>query len=45
MGAFLQGSKIEQGVKLEQPEDVKIEGKIWYLRKSAYGLCDATHSW
>ena len=43
--AFLQGNKIEQEVNLEPPEDAKIEGKIWPMRKSAYGLCDAACSW
>ena len=44
-GALLQGNKIERKVNLEPPDDVKVEGKIWRIRKTAYGLCDVACVW
>ena len=43
--AFLQGRAIERDVYLMPPEEANLEGKLWRLRKSAYGLADAARNW
>ena len=42
--AFLQGRKIEREIYLKPPEELKLEGKLWKLRKTAYGLIDAARA-
>ena len=43
--AFLQGKKIEREVYLTPPPEVKEDGIIWRLDKTAYGLDDASRNW
>ena len=43
--AFLQGAPLERDVYMEPPKEAKIPGKIWKLKKSAYGLYDASRKW
>ena len=40
--AFLQGAELQRDVFLIPPKEAKMEGKIWKMRKAAYGLCDAS---
>ena len=42
--AYLQGNAIERDVYLEPPPEY-FEGKLWKLRKTVYGLCDAARAW
>jgi len=43
--AFLQGRAIERDIYLMPPDEAKLQGKLWRLRKSAYGLADAARNW
>ena len=43
--AFLQGEPLERDVFMEPPKEAKVEGKVWKLMKSAYGLYDASRKW
>ena len=43
--AFLQGRKIERNVYVKPPEEAATDGKVWRLRKAAYGLVDAARNW
>ena len=43
--AFLQGTKLERDVYMEPPIEVKKSGIVWKLKKSVYGLYDASRSW
>ena len=43
--AFLQGRRINRDIYIKPPKEVRIEGKIWRLRKTAYGLVDAARNW
>ena len=44
--AFLQSRLIEREVFVQPPKDVEMEkGKLWRLRKPAYGLVDAARCW
>ena len=43
--AFLQGRPIERDVYITPPSEAEISGKIWRLRKTAYGLIDAARNW
>ena len=42
--AFLQGRPISRDIYIKPPREVSIEGKIWRLRKIAYGLVDAARN-
>ena len=42
--AYLQGNKIERDVYLKPPPEF-FNGKLWKLKKTVYGLCDAARAW
>ena len=42
--AFLQGGSIERDIFVRPPKEFA-NGKIWKLRKTVYGLCDAPRAW
>ena len=42
--AFLQGSPLERDVYIEPPEERRKEGIVWCLKKTCYGLYDASRS-
>ena len=42
--AYLQGNKIEREVYLKPPPEF-FNGKLWKLKKTVYGLCDAARAW
>ena len=42
--AYLQGDLIERELYLMPPQEY-FTGKVWRLRKTVYGLCDAARSW
>ena len=42
--AFLQGDPIKRDVFIEPPKEF-FTGKLWKLKKTVYGLCDAARSW
>ena len=43
--AFLQGRPINRDIYIKPPREVSIEGRIWKLRRTAYGLVDAARNW
>ena len=43
--AKCQGRAIEREIYLIPPEEANLNGKLWRLRKSAYGLADAARNW
>ena len=43
--AFLQGQPLTREVYVQPPEEVIKEGIIWKLKKTCYGLYDASRSW
>jgi hypothetical protein len=43
--ALLQGKPIDRDVYLRPPKDLGLDGKLWKLRKTVYGLTDASRSW
>ena len=43
--AFLQGRPLERDVFVNPPSEVKRDGYIWKLKKTCYGLYDASRSW
>ena len=43
--AFLQGETLERDVYVIPPPEARKYGKVWKLRKSAYGLYDASQKW
>ena len=43
--AFLQGEPLTRKVFMEPPAELQRDGHIWKLRKSVYGLCDASRKW
>lgn len=42
--AYLQGHKIERIIHLRPPPEFD-NGKLWKLKKTVYGLCDAARHW
>ena len=40
--AFLQGETIDRELYLRPPKEKRIKGKVWKMRKRAYGLTDAS---
>ena len=42
--AYLQGDAIEREVYLKPPPEFN-RGRLWKLRKTVYGLCDAARQW
>ena len=43
--AFLQGSPLERNVFVAPPEEREKDGIVWKLKKSCYGLYDASRKW
>ena len=43
--AFLQGRLLDREVYVMPPEEVDENGKVWKLKKTVYGLYDASRSW
>ena len=43
--AFLQGTDLDRDVYMEPPLEVKKPGIVWKLKKTVYGLYDASRSW
>ena len=43
--AFLQGLPINRDIYVQPPEEACDEGYVWKLKKSAYGLYDASRRW
>ena len=43
--AFLQGDPLVRDVYIWPPKERRKEGKIWKLKKSCYGLYDASRKW
>ena len=43
--AFLQGSPLERDVFVAPPEEKEKDGIMWKLKKSYYGLYDASRKW
>ena len=43
--AFLQGTPLDRNVFMEPPVEFKKEGIVWKLKKTVYGLYDASRSW
>ena len=42
--AYLQGDTIKRNIYLKPPKEYD-EGKLWKLKKTVYGLCDAARAW
>ena len=42
--AYLQGNNIQRQIFLKPPKEYD-EGKLWKLKKTVYGLCDAARAW
>ena len=42
--AYLQGDNIQRKIFLKPPKEYD-EGKLWRLKKTVYGLCDAARAW
>ena len=42
--AYLQGNEIKRSIFLKPPKEYD-EGKLWKLKKTVYGLCDAARAW
>ena len=42
--AYLQGYQIDRDVYLNPPPEYR-NGKVWKLKKTVYGLCDAARAW
>ena len=42
--AYLQGNTIQRKIFLKPPKEYD-EGKLWRLKKTVYGLCDAARAW
>jgi hypothetical protein len=43
--AFLQGTPLNRDVYMEPPVEFKKAGVVWKLKKTVYGLYDASRSW
>ena len=43
--AFLHGTPLERDVYMEPPVECNKPGIVWKLRKTVYGLYDASRSW
>ena len=43
--AFLQGTNLKREVYMEPPIEVRKPGIVWKLKKTVYGLYDASRSW
>ena len=43
--AYLQGEWLDRDVYMEPPIEMRRKGKVWKLKKSAYGLYDASRNW
>ena len=43
--AFLQGRALERDVYVMPPEEARVDGMVWKLKKTCYGLYDASRSW
>ena len=43
--AFLQGYPLQRDVFIHPPQERKVEGVVWKLKKSCYGLYDASRNW
>ena len=43
--AFLQGYPLERDVYIKPPPERAEQGKVWRLKKSCYGLYDASRKW
>ena len=43
--AFLQGTPLDREVFMEPPPEFKKTGIVWKLKKTVYGLYDASRSW
>ena len=43
--AFLQGKEIQRKICLKPPKEAAWEGKLWELKKTVYGLGDASRKW
>ena len=43
--AFLQGKPLSRDVSVQPPPECSTNGKLWKLKKTCYGLYDASRSW
>ena len=43
--AFLQGADLERDVFVIPPEEERVDGELWRLIKSCYGLYDSARKW
>ena len=43
--AFLQGRPLERDLFISPPKEKSTPGKVWKLKKSCYGLYDASRQW
>ena len=43
--AFLQGEVLDRDIFVRPPKEANMPGKLWYMKKAAYGLYDASRRW
>ena len=43
--AFLQGNNIERDVFIKPPVEANVDNHLWKMKKSVYGLNDASRAW